>query len=218
MGEILNKILSAFDQSRYRWRTASAIAKDTALPVNEVTDALELSPAIIKAPKKNRRGENLFARKDPGAETMRKNAQPKRAAGTKRNRSRYLVLTPADPSGRHLQLVVRHLIEKAGGEAVAFDEMRTGAVWVDEIARLIRSSDAVIADVTTGNQNVMFELGLAHGLGKPVVLLLNQEAKYKLPSDLLGYQYVTYASDDLSSFSSRLERAVRQVAARRGNL
>ena len=62
----------------------------------------------------------------------------------------------------------------------------------------------------------MFELGVAQGLGKPLILLLSEEANASLPSDLVGYQNLTYSPNNLSSFSDRLRRAARQLEARRG--
>lgn len=46
-----------------------------------------------------------------------------------------------------------------------------GQILLCSICEAIRTSSAVVADVTTLNQNVMFELGFAIGLGLPVIPL-----------------------------------------------
>jgi predicted nucleotide-binding protein len=96
------------------------------------------------------------------------------------------------------------------------DELPAGAAWVDDIVQRIRSSHVVVADITRMNPNVMFELGIAHGLGKPLILLINEVEDVDLPSDLVGYQYLMYAPDNLSSFVERLRRTARQLQARKG--
>jgi Predicted nucleotide-binding protein containing TIR-like domain len=131
-------------------------------------------------------------------------------------RFKYLVLLPFDGSTMPLRDTIGDVIRRERGEPIFLDEIRFGAVWVDEIAGAIGTSDAVIAEVTRLNPNVMFELGMAHSLGKPLVLLLSEAATTNLPSDLSGYQYLTYTPGDLTAFSERLGKAVRQLAQRRG--
>lgn len=96
-------------------------------------------------------------------------------------------------------------------------DLRPGARWVNEILGLIRASDFLIADVTRKNPNVFFELGVAHGLGKPFLLLLSAEAgETGIPSDLTGYQFIFYDPSDLSGLAIRLGRVVESVASRAG--
>jgi hypothetical protein len=134
------------------------------------------------------------------------------------HRLKCLVLLPFDASARSLRDTIRRIIYEEQGEPLFLDDFRPGAVWVDEVSRLIRESDAVIADVTRSNPNVLFELGMAHGLGKPIILLLSEGAIEKLPSDLLGYVYLRYTPDNLSGFSHRLGKFIGQLGQRRGTV
>jgi hypothetical protein len=221
MSETTEKIFQAFASSPHRWRTARAIAKQTGISITEVTSALERSPEIIKARKGNQRGEALFARKEKrSAEAPHHRPEEQHVPDEEDRPTRftYLILLPFDPSAKQLRDTIGSIIRQEQGEPIFLDEIRTGAVWVDEVLRLIRASDAVIADLTRLNPNVMFELGMAHGLGKPLVLLLSETTNSSLPSDLVGNQYLTYAPENLSAFSDRLSRKVRQLAQRRGAL
>ena len=127
-----------------------------------------------------------------------------------------LVLLPFDASTKRLEDTVQRVLRENRVEPLSLEKyLRPGARWVDEMYGLIRSSDFLIADVSRKNPNVYFELGLAHGLGKPFVLLLSVEAgETGIPSDLMGYQYISYDPSNLSTLSSRLARVVESVALR----
>ena len=54
----------------------------------------------------------------------------------------------------------------------------------------IARSDLIIADLTDANANVFYELGIAHTLGRPVILV-TQSVK-DLPFDLKSYRALEY--------------------------
>lgn len=56
----------------------------------------------------------------------------------------------------------------------------------------IMSSDLVVADTSIPSPSVFYEIGLAHAIGKPVVLL-SQEKTPDIPLDLRGVVYIQYA-------------------------
>jgi nucleoside 2-deoxyribosyltransferase len=54
----------------------------------------------------------------------------------------------------------------------------------------MRKSEVIIAEITPVNQNVFYELGYAHALGKPTILLA--ERGKQLPFDVSGYRVLIY--------------------------
>jgi len=52
---------------------------------------------------------------------------------------------------------------------------------MDQVWHGIRGSDVVVSDITVGNPNVLFEVGLSAALGKEVIIIGEQEA---LPFDI----------------------------------
>lgn len=64
--------------------------------------------------------------------------------------------------------------------------------FVGEILRHIQEADLIICNISSWNRNAMYELGAAHGLNKPTLGLINNEAH--LPFDLFGVRYVTFDS------------------------
>ena len=65
--------------------------------------------------------------------------------------------------------------------------------FVCKICKAIQESRVVVADITCGNANVFFELGLSVGLGKPSILIHDEKVtEGKVPSDLLAWEYIPY--------------------------
>ena len=127
-----------------------------------------------------------------------------------------LVLLPHDAGAARVRDTVSRALRTNGIEPITLEsELGPGALWVDHLSALLRSVDFVIADVSRKNPNVLFELGVAHGLGKPIVLLLNAEGgAATLPSDLMGFQALVYDPADLGPLATRLDRTVPLVASR----
>lgn len=86
------------------------------------------------------------------------------------------VLMPFRPdwSERVYKNIFRPAIEKAGYQCQRADEsgeqIITESIWTD-----ICRSRVIVADLTGKNENVMYEIGIAHTVGKPVVLLSQNE-------------------------------------------
>lgn len=61
-------------------------------------------------------------------------------------------------------------IRAAGLEPRRADELPDGGSIVTQIWKQIKQSSVLLADLSGQNANVFYELGIAHALGKPVVL------------------------------------------------
>lgn len=65
--------------------------------------------------------------------------------------------------------------------------------FVCKICKAIQESRVIVADITGGNPNVFFELGLAIGLGKSAIIIHDEKAtEGRVPSDLLAWEYIPY--------------------------
>jgi nucleoside 2-deoxyribosyltransferase len=69
----------------------------------------------------------------------------------------------------------------------------------------------IIADMTERNPNVFYELGIAHTLGKPVIMI-TQSMDY-VPFDLKHLRCIVYdyKPGTISRFEQVLEKTVRRV-------
>ena len=70
------------------------------------------------------------------------------------------------------------------------DEIFSTDVIIEDVWRGINAANFVIADVTSKNPNVLYEVGMAHTVGKPVVLVTQDMAD--VPFDLRHRRCVVY--------------------------
>jgi hypothetical protein len=101
----------------------------------------------------------------------------------------------AAPYGGYYETLFKPAIEKAGLHPLRADAeiFGTGKI-IDQIWRGISSAKVLLAELTTKNANVYYELGLAHALGKPVVLVAANESD--VPFDLRHIRVVYYDRED----------------------
>lgn len=102
----------------------------------------------------------------------------------------------------------RPSIEKLGFQCLRSD-MKNGQVVIEDIWTGICQASFLIADVTDQNPNVMYELGIAHTLGKPV-LMLTQNLE-KIPFDMrhLRHEEYEYSMNGLDSLNVKLIEKIR---------
>jgi hypothetical protein len=103
------------------------------------------------------------------------------------------------PFGGHLgtyyEAIFKPAIKQAGLNPVRADDeiFATGKI-MDQVWRGIRQAKVLVAELTSKNPNVFYELGLAHALEKPVILVSsNQE---DVPFDLRHIRAIFYDQHD----------------------
>jgi hypothetical protein len=72
------------------------------------------------------------------------------------------------------------------------DEIKGPGVILDDIQRKIERSDLVVAEISESNPNVFYELGYAHALRKPTILLVRRDYSDNLPFDVRGFRVIMY--------------------------
>lgn len=107
----------------------------------------------------------------------------------------FVMMPFASPHGQYYEQVFKPAIEKAGLKPVRADTeiFGTGKI-IDQIWGGIRSAKVLLAELTTRNPNVFYELGLAHALEKPVVLVSSNEGD--VPFDLRHIRVIYYDTSD----------------------
>jgi hypothetical protein len=108
-----------------------------------------------------------------------------------RFRSDILVLMPFLPELRPVyDDHIKSVALKLGMSAARADDFFTAGHIVEEIWTAIVSAKLIIADCTGRNPNVFYEIGLAHAIGKPVILITRDQED--VPFDLRHRRYIRY--------------------------
>jgi hypothetical protein len=78
-----------------------------------------------------------------------------------------------------------------------------------DVARWVSTAEIVVADVSAGATDLMYTLGLCHGLGRCPLLLVRTSGR--LPFDLRTLRHLEYedSPEGLSALREQLTRAVR---------
>jgi hypothetical protein len=108
--------------------------------------------------------------------------------------------------------VIRPAVEDAGLNCVRGDEIYTRQSIVHDIWQSIRQARVVVAELSGRNPNVMYEIGLAHAIGNPIVFLTRNEDD--VPFDLRALRYVFYDPNNPfwgEDLRSELTRIVRRI-------
>lgn len=116
----------------------------------------------------------------------------------------------APPLGDYYEKIYKPAIEKAGLRPVRADAeiFATGKI-MDQVWQGINSAKVLVAELTTRNPNVFYELGLAHALKKPVVLVSAKEED--VPFDLQHIRVIYYDVSDPFWGSKLIEKIAENV-------
>lgn len=107
----------------------------------------------------------------------------------------FVMMPFAAPMGGYYETLYRPAIEKAGLLPVRADAEIFGAGKImDQVWAGIRRAKVLVAELTTRNPNVFYELGLAHALRKPVVLVSSNQDD--VPFDLQHIRVIYYDVTD----------------------
>jgi len=107
----------------------------------------------------------------------------------------FVVMPFAEPHGSYYSKIYEPAIRKAGLKAVRADSDIFGSGKVmDQIWSGISAAKVLVSELTTKNPNVLYELGLAHALRKPVVLVSSNEDD--VPFDLHHIRVIYYDLKD----------------------
>jgi uncharacterized protein YutE (UPF0331/DUF86 family) len=100
------------------------------------------------------------------------------------------------PSGKRFDNLYRGIIAPAvaaqGFTALRADELAGPSFIMEQIRSAIQQARFCMADLTSSNPNVLYEVGLAHAASKPMILIAEQGSK--LPFDLAHQRIIFYGS------------------------
>lgn len=91
-------------------------------------------------------------------------------------------------------------IQDADLEPYRVDRDPSVSIPIDDIESGIRNSEICLADITTDNPNVWFELGFAIAVPREVVLVCSDERNTRFPFDVQHRNILRYKTESKSDF------------------
>jgi hypothetical protein len=107
---------------------------------------------------------------------------------------------------------IRQSVEAAGLRCRRADEIWESPAVIQDVVSLIDKSKVVICDCTDRNPNVFYEIGIAHTLGRDVVLITQSDAD--IPFDLRHLRYLKYlnSAEGLRVLKTQLQTRLGEAA------
>jgi len=105
---------------------------------------------------------------------------------------------------------LREILSQHDFQAIRPDELHDREV-LEGIWRSINEAGIIIADCTGGNLNVFYELGIAHTIGREVILIC-QDVKRDIPYDLHSQRIIEYDLENIhETLTSKLPSLIDYV-------
>jgi hypothetical protein len=128
------------------------------------------------------------------------------------------VIGPIDEDGstgreradRFRDLLVMRTLQDQYVVKRADHDQRTNII-ISQIIRDIEAADLIVADLYQHNPNVLYEVGIAHFLGKPIVMMLPSDEKPRF--DISGIRLFSYSLKDRTSLAKARETLKRAADA-----
>jgi hypothetical protein len=113
-------------------------------------------------------------------------------------------MMPFQPSFTPVYETLQRTAKTAGLRCRRADDIWENPAVIQDVVSLIDRSSVVICDCSTRNPNVFYEIGIAHALGREVILI-TQSAE-DIPFDLRHLRYVQYLNngEGLAQLAERL--------------
>lgn len=125
------------------------------------------------------------------------------------------VIQPFD-SGRfdkRCDEIFKPALEQVGLEAYRVDRAPSVSITIDAIEDRIRTATICLADITTDNPNVWYELGYAFASNRSVILVCADSRTNKYPFDIQHRPVIEYGTESPSDFGSLRSRITERAQA-----
>ena len=111
-------------------------------------------------------------------------------------------------SNQVLKYIIEPIAKKCGFKADRADEISKPGVITTQIIDRLLNDELIIADLTSRNANVFYELAVRHAIKKPVVQLIG--ADERIPFDVSSSRTIRFDWQDMASQENcrRLARGV----------
>ena len=114
---------------------------------------------------------------------------------TQANQPRFLsVMMPFSSDFNNVYTAIQNATEQNGMTCARADNIWEEHAIIQDVVNLIVKAKVVVCDCTGKNPNVFYEIGIAHTLGKEVILLTQNSDD--VPFDLRHLRYIRYLNNE----------------------
>ena len=123
------------------------------------------------------------------------------------------VIQPFDSGkfDKRFEDIYKPAMEQAGLEPYRVDQDPGTEKPIESVEEKIHDATICLADITTDNPNVWYELGFAFAADRSVIMICSNERKDKLPFDI-HHRTVTYYAPESQSDFENLQRRITERA------
>jgi predicted nucleotide-binding protein len=114
------------------------------------------------------------------------------------------------------QTVIMPLVKELKLMIVRGDDFTSSrGVIMEEVWSALNQCRFVIVDITGGNDNVFYELGIAHTLNKPAILITQAKTPDEVPFDIRHLRFIQYinTAEGTAKLSADLKTAITRLLA-----
>ena len=124
------------------------------------------------------------------------------------------IIQPFDkgPFDKRYTDTIEPAVKAAGLDPYRVDRDPSVQIPIEDIERGIRDASICLADITTDNPNVWFELGYAISSGKDTILIC-AETRERFPFDIQHRQVIKYKQDSQSDFQTLGSNITERIKA-----
>ncbi|MEA3327389.1 MAG: hypothetical protein U9R53_08800 [Chloroflexota bacterium] len=114
------------------------------------------------------------------------------------------------PFDSYFELIYKPALKESGFQVTKADDLLGSRIIMMDILNSIKEADLILCDMTSRNPNVFYELGLAHSIGKPVILLSKNESD--IPFDLHHIRTIIYNTEN-AGWEDKLSNQIKNYSS-----
>lgn len=127
----------------------------------------------------------------------------------KKRKTAFVLMPFKQPYNSYYLEILKPSLRKCGYSVSRSDDLFTPGVVMTDIQNSIRNSDLILCEMSDRNPNVFYELGLAHAIGKPAILISNNEED--IPFDLRHIRVIFYDCN-IDGWENKLRNDIAEAA------
>lgn len=125
------------------------------------------------------------------------------------NRKAFVLMPFSEPFNSYYAAIFQPALRAAGFTALRADDIYTPRPIILDINEGIVNADLILCEMTGRSPNVFYELGLAHAVGKPAILLSRKSDD--IPFDLRHVRVILYETEK-AGWEDRLRTEIEKAA------